>query len=137
MSVHCRRIAKAWSSVSRPSRRKCSRKNSAFGFGFPWWSCSQNCSFVGRAVTGWGTCAKGKGQKSGAGRPDTKRRDERTHSLDVTLEGIVGYIDGVRLARFVPFLNLVHRIVVAGGTVHHIYSRIVAVREMVVRCGEV
>ena len=47
-----------------------------------------------------------------------------THSLDVTLQGIVGYIDGLRLSRFTPSLDLVHRILVAGGTIYHICGRI-------------
>lgn len=47
-----------------------------------------------------------------------------THSLDVTSQGIVRYIDGLRLSRSIPSLNLVHRILVAGGAIYHICSQI-------------
>jgi hypothetical protein len=51
-------------------------------------------------------------------RNQTEIRDEGTHRLGVTLEGIGGYIDGLGLGIFVPFLNLVHCILVTGGSVH-------------------
>jgi hypothetical protein len=34
------------------------------------------------------------------------------------------YIEGMGLVHFVPFLDLVHRILVASDTVHHIYGEI-------------
>ena len=47
-----------------------------------------------------------------------------THSLDVTPQGIVGCIDDLRLSMSIPSLDLVHRILVAGGAIYHICGRI-------------
>jgi hypothetical protein len=58
ISLARRRVAKAWVSVSRPSRMKCSRKNSGFGFWRPFWSIVQNCSSVGGVLAGRGTYAR-------------------------------------------------------------------------------
>lgn len=100
---------------------KWSRKKSTLGFRRPCWSVVQNCASVGRAVIGAGTCVSHAPEKLDG----TERNAiNGTHRLDVTIQGIVGYIDGLRLSRFTPSLDLVHRILVAGGAIYHICGRI-------------
>jgi hypothetical protein len=81
-----------------------------------------------------GAPARGERAKGNALRNRTERRDGRTHSPGVAPGGILGYIGGGGVDIFVPFLNLLHRILVAGDTVHHICNRIFTPGGIVVRC---
>lgn len=82
------------------------------------WRCPHGLGYLHTNVTGW---------KAETG-------DSRTHRIDVTSMGIVGYVNSLPLPGFLSFLDLVHRILVAGGTVYHVCSGVLAGSEMVSRC---
>jgi len=65
----------------------------------------------------------------------TQTSEVGTHTPGVTLVGIGGHIDHLaRLTRSVPFLDLVHRIFVACGTVDHLGERALVVSGTVLVC---
>jgi hypothetical protein len=52
---------------------------------------------------------------------------EQTHRLNMTLMGIGGYLNS--LPRFFSLLDLGHRILVVGVTIHHVCTGVLAVSE--------
>ena len=79
---------------------------------------------IGRRPRWLGHLRKGNVMRRGS----EYRRDKRTHVLDVTFHGVVRYIDrNDSRTSSVPLLDLVHRILVAGGTVYHVCSRVFSV----------